>query len=187
MCCFCRFCVLGSLRSSFFGRRNLLVEGLGVGDGDRDVSVTVSLVGSGDGISFRMYFGHFITVLIFYDCLFPWSHLWKYRFRDIETTIFDPVSVFQRTHRWSQKPSLSSLFLYTIKKPPPHQRVSTDPLKTFTVGFFLRAETKKTWKVSRNCLKCSRNCLKCMSAGFSLEETDQIFPRNCPKCRSAGF
>ena len=47
MCCFCRFFVLGSLRSSFFGRRNLLVEGLGVGGGGRDVGVTGSLVGAG--------------------------------------------------------------------------------------------------------------------------------------------
>jgi hypothetical protein len=38
---------LGSLRSSFFGRRNLLVEGLGVGGGGRDVGVTGSLVGAG--------------------------------------------------------------------------------------------------------------------------------------------
>ena len=30
------------------GRRNLLVEGLGVGGGGRDVGVTVSLVGTGD-------------------------------------------------------------------------------------------------------------------------------------------
>ena len=37
----------GSLRSSFFGRRNLLVEGLGVGGGGRDVGVTGSLVGAG--------------------------------------------------------------------------------------------------------------------------------------------
>ncbi len=36
-----------SLRSSFFGRRNLLVEGLGVGGGGRDVGVTGSLVGAG--------------------------------------------------------------------------------------------------------------------------------------------
>ena len=44
---FCRFCVLGSFRSSLFGRRNLLVEGLGVVDGGRDVGVTDSLVGTG--------------------------------------------------------------------------------------------------------------------------------------------
>ena len=37
----------GSLRSSSFGRRNLLVEGLGVGGGGRDVGVTGSLVGAG--------------------------------------------------------------------------------------------------------------------------------------------
>ena len=36
----------GSLRSSSFGRSNLLVEGLGVGGGGRDVGVTGSLVGA---------------------------------------------------------------------------------------------------------------------------------------------
>ena len=39
--------LFGSLPSSFFGRRNLLVEGLGVGGGGRNVGVTGSLVGAG--------------------------------------------------------------------------------------------------------------------------------------------
>jgi hypothetical protein len=36
------------LAEYLFGRRNLLVEGLGVGGGGRDVGVTGSLVGAGD-------------------------------------------------------------------------------------------------------------------------------------------
>ena len=32
-------------------------------------------------------------------------------FREIETTVFDPASVFLSTHWWSQKPSLPVLFL----------------------------------------------------------------------------
>ena len=39
--------LFGSLPSSFFGRRNLLVEGLGVGGGGRNVGVTGGLVGAG--------------------------------------------------------------------------------------------------------------------------------------------
>ena len=37
----------GAAASPFSGRRNLLVEGLGVGGGGRDVGVTGSLVGAG--------------------------------------------------------------------------------------------------------------------------------------------
>ena len=32
-------------------------------------------------------------------------------FREVETTVFDPASVFLSTHWWSQKPSLPVLFL----------------------------------------------------------------------------
>ena len=39
--------------------------------------------------------------------------------QEVETTGFDPASVFLSTHRWSQQPSLPVLFLWTIKKLPP--------------------------------------------------------------------
>ena len=50
------------------------------------------------------------------DC--HWLSRCTVAIRDIETTVFDPASVFLSTLRWSQRPSLPVLFLWTIKKLP---------------------------------------------------------------------
>ena len=56
--------------------------------------------------------------------------------RHIETTIFDPGSMFLSTHRWSQKPSLSGqhCFYKPSRNCHPSQRVSTTPRDCHTVG-----------------------------------------------------
>ena len=66
-------------------------------------------------------------------------------FREVETTVFDPASVFLSTHWWSQKPSLPVLFLWTIKKLPPQPASFYKPLETVTVTVTPHCTQKKRW------------------------------------------
>ena len=81
------------------------------------------------------------------SCVFTHTHTQcTVASREVETTLFDPASVFLSTQWWSRQPSLPVLFLYTIKKlspqpasfykPPRNQRKSEKPYD-FPLKFFL--------------------------------------------------
>jgi len=68
-------------------------------------------------------------------------------FREVETTVFDPASVFLSTHWWSQKPSLPVLYLCTIKKLPPQPASFYNPLETVTVTVAPHCTQKKKRRI----------------------------------------